>query len=424
MYTEYVFNIKKYEVAAKEIKATMFDIVASEEAKIGKLRDRAFGDDMEQAKADKLQELYIEQDSLLREFLRDGQEFCKRLQEIDNCSRKLKQIDSEKESQVVATVNENTIPQENQIEEVNQQNIVEQATAAGPVEEIVDEGDALSANDVATSEPVISAEEPVVITETVETPISQEEVLIPEKTSEAEEVVVQDQNNTEPLIVESYPEAAPVSEPEVVSSDIITPVEDAVPIDSEPKESATPEETEEVSDTVNNDLITLVEPVLSPVVESDVVQKPIQETVITGNVLDPIEEQPELNMPVIQENPSNQTVIKSDLTFKKRGNEPAKVIMINPEQALKLRNSLPTQEALLSAAGLFNKSESSSLESQLIDNGLLPPDVDSKQAEIEKLMEQANSLYASGKQAEAEEIYNKISLLSKELQGESEGIVL
>ena len=77
MYTEYVFNSKKYDVASREIKATMFDIVASEETKIGKLRDLAFGGDIDPEKASKLQDLYVKQEDLLREFLKRVKFFVK-----------------------------------------------------------------------------------------------------------------------------------------------------------------------------------------------------------------------------------------------------------------------------------------------------------------------------------------------------------
>ena len=113
-------------------------------------------------------------------------------------------------------------------------------------------------------------------------------------------------------------------------------------------------------------------------------------------------------------------------TFKKRSNDEAKVIMISGKQAGKLRASLPTQEALLSAKGFFKAPEGvtdANLEQQLVSNGLLAPDANSKQAQIEQMMNKANELYAAGQVEEAQNMYNEISTLNKELQEESAGIV-
>lgn len=110
------------------------------------------------------------------------------------------------------------------------------------------------------------------------------------------------------------------------------------------------------------------------------------------------------------------------IVFKKRNNDPPKVIMVSKEQAAKLNQSLSTQEALISAKGYFGSTTSNqSLEQQLMDSGLLTPDVTTKQAQIEQMMTQANELYAAGKVEEAQSMYNKISALNKELQ-ESVGI--
>ena len=48
---------------------------------------------------------------------------------------------------------------------------------------------------------------------------------------------------------------------------------------------------------------------------------------------------------------------------------------------------------------------------------LEPTNVD-KQKQIEEMLEKANSLYREGKAQDALDLYNQISLLNKELQGD------
>ena len=454
MYTEYVFNSKKYDVASREIKATMFDIVASEEAKIGKLRDLAFGGDIDPEKASQLQDLYVKQEDLLREFLKRGQVFCKKLQELDNCTKTFKQIESGKK---VVEVKEPT--KENQEAAIAAENSV----AVSPAEEIFDEGDALAAKEaqeleaqaesnpepvisnplIPIEEPVDTKEENVEPVESVEQNVSASQESQEEQVNESDsigdnnlEVANTDSvdnnlqtadNNSEPLMVQDNIQVTEDfnAGADEVKVDEVSPVPlivDSYPEEGNPSEGGSNEVKNEVVD--NNDTIpSASEPILSPIEENDT-----PEIVVQGeNVLDPVMTTEDVveNMPVIQEEPITQQtsdVVNTGLTFKKRGAEAPKVIMINADQAYKLRSSLLTQEALLSGAGFFKKPEDSSLESQLISNGLLAPDISAAQAQIEGMMEQANALYTSGKVEEAQAMYDKISELNKQLQGESAGI--
>ncbi|MBR3211123.1 MAG: hypothetical protein IKF71_04230 [Bacilli bacterium] len=577
MYTEYVFDNKKYEVASREIKATLFDIVSSEEERIAQLREKAFIDATDPRRAAELQNLYVQQDSCLREILSISEQLTKSLQRVDACSRKLKQIEDKNIAQIIANIKGIEEPQTAMVNplqpimmnqpsdalgmnysgaadvamapepmdepvvdsSLNNQpvevihDVMDVPVAEAPKEEIIHEvmdipevaetpaveepkeeiiHEVMDIPESGTSEesqitndsiinipvvtqpettaveeapviveetPVITEETPVVtetapviteeapvITEEVpvvteeapviteETPVIAEDTpVIPEGTPViAEETpvipegtpviaedtpaptegtpVIAEEGTTEPLIVPST-DVIPVEEPvaETTSAPLIVPDTPAEPAIEElttsaplivPETESTPVEGEEstVSETES-------EPKTIPVItiSSD---GPLE--AVTGSALDDsqtnavIPEEggiPEM-VPEVSETASTSPV-SEPLVFNKRTADPPKVIMISGKQAAKLRQSLPTQEALLSAKGFF-KNESG-LEQQLVDNGLLEPDVASKQAQIEQMMNQANELYAAGKVEEAQNMYNQISELNQALQLESAGSV-
>ena len=95
----------------------------------------------------------------------------------------------------------------------------------------------------------------------------------------------------------------------------------------------------------------------------------------------------------------------------------AKALLTTSKQISNLRKSLSTQEALYGSR--VSNSTNASLEDKLIENGLLPADVDTMKKQVEQLMEQANALYKGGKTTEAQAMYDKISALNKEIQAKS-----
>ena len=63
-------------------------------------------------------------------------------------------------------------------------------------------------------------------------------------------------------------------------------------------------------------------------------------------------------------------------------------------------------------------------EQTLISNGLLAPTTQDKQKEMQTMIEQANELYKAGKALEAQELFNKVSAMNKELQVVNQGQAL
>ena len=92
------------------------------------------------------------------------------------------------------------------------------------------------------------------------------------------------------------------------------------------------------------------------------------------------------------------------MVFMKEGTGNAKAILINKNQALKLRLSKDVQSALMSSMG-----SSTSLEN---DNAV---NVDDAKKQMEEMMEQLPQLYEQGKTEEALAMSEKISVLSKKI---------
>ena len=137
---------------------------------------------------------------------------------------------------------------------------------------------------------------------------------------------------------------------------------------------------------------------------------------------------------------TNKALVKDEnsgiiqkLKFVALNNATTRAILTTKKQVENLRNSRETQKALLNVRGSIasnslavktteavtqqiNDLEVS--EQQLIDNGLLEPTNVDKQKQIEEMLEKANSLYREGKAQDALDLYNQISLLNKELQGD------
>ena len=92
--------------------------------------------------------------------------------------------------------------------------------------------------------------------------------------------------------------------------------------------------------------------------------------------------------------------------------------MVTNPQNDKLKQSLPTQQALLSAKGMFKKDDN--LEEQLVQSGLLEGTVEDKQQQIQQLIAEAQELYKEGKNDEAQEKMNQVSQLNEQIKGETQ----
>ena len=413
MYTEYVFENKKYEVALRDMKSALFDIVSAEEAKIASLREKAFTESQIGDQA-AMQALFVKQDDCLRDILSISKKLTKAIQNVDSCSRELKQLESKGMADMIANMQQQNVAKEEnyQTQEINPQEVVEEKIAPTSMEDIAnsivhDEGDALSNPDMQGIVPEYTQTSGIqTMTDDIMEAAKTQDIPLeaPETGPVVEEVVQEDKNLDFESNVIQNPVIVPNDEP------VITAVTDEYEVDQN-QENA---------------------PMDAAIVPED---KPMDEVVVTednptdvvivpdgGSADAPLEgeEKPHLIMAYndsistvkdeTQEQAKTEEGVASDVTlerisFKKRSTTAPKVIMVGGKQALKLKQSLATQEALLNAKGIIPRA-----------------DEVTKQQQIESMMTEANALYADGKVEEAQNMFDQISELNKELQGESVGM--
>ena len=420
MYTEYVFENKKYEVALRDMKSALFDIISSEESKIASLRQKAFSDSKIANQAD-LQALFVRQDDCLRTLLSISKKLTKALQSVDTCSRELKQIEDANVAQIVATVYGTDAEIQKAVTE-SKEAVAEEARQAeptSPMTELVDsmvkdEGDALAAaagpadvesimvegskirtmtDDIlaeaskkeaaasTTTPPVIPPEpdltidfstpsEPVIAVtdDPVVTTSTEPVITVAEDTPVFVDPEVDSEEDTTPGPIFDVPEADYKTSPELPSGEE-EPVEEDHHIFAYNDDLTTvPDEQEEEDDDFFDNM--------EDSYDEEINQAP---------------ERPfgEEEAPVI----TSASDVMERVLFRKRSMDPVKVIAVNKQQALNLRKSLSTQEALLHA------------------KGIVPPVIEEGaplKKEVENMMQEASDLYSEGKVADAQVLFDQI----------------
>ena len=315
-------------------------------------------------------------------------------------------VTEEKEAPVVEENDEETYPTKEQEE------TIEQATPT--IEE--------------KTEPIEQSED--ISNEVEDTPISEQ--IEPEETiTSSEEVVpeVSQEVQNEEQVYENQPIETTVDNTEVVQEE---QPEDAPVYDENVEEVADEQPSEQISQEENTPLIPIVteqtkqqqpseeteEQPSSEIVEEDVVAPPS----VDENGL---EQEFSPSIPAIenQENVTYQEDLPKEplMTFIKVSQDSPKAILTSLKQVTNLRSSYKTQNALLSSRGTIASRNINGVDSEvqeLVDNGLLAPSSEN----IEAMMNEANKLYQEGKINEAQEMYDQISILNKQLK-ESSSVV-
>lgn len=211
------------------------------------------------------------------------------------------------------------------------------------------------------------------------------------------------------------------------SNSEVTDLSDSTGISQE-LSSDTEVQTEEVN---NGNVEEVVSNIQLPVIESQ------NEDIKQQDSLTTLEEVVDNQVTLLQDNKAlakdeNSGIIQK-LKFVALNNATTRAILTTKKQVENLRDSRDTQIALLNVRGSIasnslavktNEAVTQQIndlevsEQQLIDNGLLEPTNVDKQKQIEEMLEKANSLYREGKAQDALDLYNQISLLNKELQGD------
>lgn len=327
------------------------------------------------------------------------------VQEQEEIAEPVEQTE-EKEAPVVEENDEETYPTEEPEE------TIEQATPT--IEE--------------KTEPIEQSED--ISNEVEDTPISEQ--IEPEETiTNSEEVVpeVSQEVQNEEQVYENQPIETPVDNTEVVQEE---QPEDAPVYDENVEEVADEKPSEQISQEENTPLIPIVteqtkqqqpseeteEQASSEIAEEDVVAPPSVDENVQQQEFNPA-------IPAIenQENVTYQEDLPNEplMTFIKTSKDSPKAILTSLKQVTNLRSSYKTQNALLSSRGTIASRNINGVDSEvqeLVDNGLLAPSSEN----IEAMMNEANKLYQEGKINEAQEMYDQISILNKQLQ-ESSSVV-
>lgn len=480
MITEYVYENQEYENVLVKIKAALMDIISSEENKLYEIEQKITTTTDEIFK-EKLSKLCADERCALRQIIITMNTLSASLEKVDSYSKDLDNIEDENIKEIIADLkNENvnnisesldspvykqgeTIESINQdpdvVREINdyadskEEPVVEESVEQVP-EEITtqEEPTEVQEEDIESSqeEPIMVQEqeeiaEPVEQTEEKEETIEQSEDISnevedtpiseqiePEETiTSSEEVVpeVSQEVQNEEQVYENQPIETTIDNTEVVQEE---QPEDAPVYDKNVEEVADEQPSEQISQEENTPLIPIVteqtkqqqprkekeEQPSSEIVEEDVVAPPS----VDENGL---EQEFSPSIPAIenQENVTYQEDLPKEplMTFIKVSQDSPKAILTSLKQVTNLRSSYKTQNALLSSRGTIASRNINGVDSEvqeLVDNGLLAPSSEN----IEAMMNEANKLYQEGKINEAQEMYDQISILNKQLK-ESSSVV-
>ena len=468
MITEYIYENQEYENVLVKIKAALMDIISSEENKLYEIEQKITTTTDESFK-EKLSKLCADERCALRQIIITMNTLSASLEKVDSYSKDFDSIEDENIKEIIADLkNENVnnisesiespvYKQEEAIESSQEEPIMvqEQEEIAEPVEQTEEnivteekETPVVEENDEETypteepeetieqaaptieekTEPIEQSED--ISNEVEDTPISEQ--IEPEETiTSSEEVVpeVSQEVQNEEQVYENQPIETHVDNTEVVQEE---QPEDAQVYDENVEEVADEQPSEQISQEENTPLIPIVteqtkqqqpsketeEQASSEIAEEDVVAPPS----IDENV-----QQQEFNpsIPAIenQENVTYQEDLPKEplMTFIKASQDSPKAILTSLKQVTNLRSSYKTQNALLSSRGTIASRNINGVDSEvqeLVDNGLLAPSSEN----IEAMMNEANKLYQEGKINEAQEMYDQISILNKQLQ-ESNSVV-
>ena len=339
MYTEYVFDNKKYEESLKTIKSHLYDIVSSEEKKIASLRERAFSDGGE-LNQEALQALYVQEDERLRGVMASGERLVKAIQSVDACSKDLKKIDQanvdqKKAVQSIAPVFE---PAEATPVLAAQPQAALTPTSMDDIADalVKDDGDALAAQAEAkdstvstsgvgtmTDEIIASAQEGVIANPVI--PVQAEEPVIVADVPAAGEADAKEQEDTSNHLIMAY-------------NDSLSTVTDVASDNAAGNEVAT----------------------------AEVAAMP---------------------------NPEAAVAVSGDaIIFRKRSKDAPKGAMISGVQAQKLRASCATNEALLRSKGVLETSYSGEKQLEAMMNEANELYAQGKMAEAQEKIEQMSAM--------------------------------
>ena len=180
MFTEYVFENRKYDIALRDVKSILFDIVMSEQEKVTSIISKVRTTGNEELQ-EKLITLCNEQGECLRNLLEISNSFSENLQLLDSYSRELKKIENKNIASIISEmrsenanarkkkkakaeenteVPENTVNNTEQPEPVVQTEQIVQSEPVAQTEQVAQPEPVAQTEQVAQPEPVAASEVP------------------------------------------------------------------------------------------------------------------------------------------------------------------------------------------------------------------------------------------------------------------------
>jgi hypothetical protein len=259
MITDYVFENRKYDIALRDVKAILFDIVMSEQEKVTSIISKVKTTGNEELQ-EKLLTLCNEQGECLRNLLEISNSFSENLQLLDSYSRELKKIENKNIANIISEIRSETAnakkkkkAQETPVvqEQPQQQEPVQNMTPEQAVQpEVVAQPEVPQQEVVAEQAPVTVEQAPVVAEQPAENPVAEEKSPVIDGDIKLDiplELMGKKLtfNSTAKPIVPEGATQAPVEQPEVVAQPEV-PQEEAVveqaPVADQPTETPPAEE--------------------------------------------------------------------------------------------------------------------------------------------------------------------------------------
>ena len=259
MYTDYVFENRKYDIALRDVKSILFDIVMSEQEKVTSIISKVKTTGNEELQ-EKLLMLCNEQGECLRNLLEISNSFSENLQLLDSYSRELKKIENKNIANIISEIrSENANAKKKKKapetpvvqEQPQQQEPVQNMTPEQAVQpEVVAQPEVPQQEVVAEQAPVTVEQAPVVAEQPAENPVAEEKKPVIDGDIKLDiplELMGKKLtfNSTAKPIVPEGATQAPVEQPEVVAQPEV-PQEEAVveqaPVADQPTETPPAEE--------------------------------------------------------------------------------------------------------------------------------------------------------------------------------------
>ena len=419
MEQEYIFNNKKYESAIINIKAILMDIISSEMYSISN-KEQEISVERDKETTIKLKKICEQEKLSVKKLLEVGNNFASLLEKIDSFSNDFTAVLAEN----IAQIMENYRNNESKSIESNLENNVQKKEESSV--ENIEKSTNVSSNMVKQNndnvqDEIISKQDGTTYPINKEQEISLPKQEVPNKIEDSTKDVAGN-SNTISSFSESIEPEKEISE----SNIILPPLESKKNITNNIEDSSNKHNVEDINTNQKkptNDLIPT--PGEIPVVKDSMDNakgQGINENLslknnnpdVESTIVQPVEERTNIGTSATTDENNDKTLV-----FNIINNNKPRAILTSAKQIFNLRQSLPTQEALVQARDSIASTNVAGVNDEiqkLVSNGVIAPSEES----IEDMMAEASKLYQEGKTKEAQAMYDRISELNKQMKENSQ----